>query len=143
MQYAMQLATCPPDQDGPVFMINFMKYRELADIGAVLAFAGDVVEAEQSTGWDRIGIVQYPSRKSFIDMQSRTDFREKHTHKETGMEGTIMGDGRAWTEVRITWCDAAAAAADPVDDRERVVVTPRIDRLAQLITAAHPSGSEA
>ena len=29
--YGTQLATTPPDADGPVWMVNLMKYRELAD----------------------------------------------------------------------------------------------------------------
>jgi hypothetical protein len=208
--YAGRLANCPPDEDGPVLMINFMKYREraayrdgtdggrtgkeaddeyaptevLADIGAVVAFFGDVIDDSASTGWDRIGIVQYPTRRSFIEMQSRQDFREKHRHKEAGMdhtivfgvpphtvtgeapgrtsrvvfdlvrtdtsvptsagavcgpvEGTIMGDGRTWTVLRITWLgeDDELPPADEVADRERVVVRPSIDRLATLITTA-------
>ncbi len=216
--YAGRLASFPPDEDGPVLMVNYMKYREraaykdgsdggrsgmeaddeyaptevLADIGAVVAFFGDVTDP-QVTGWDRIGIVQYPTRRAFIDMQSRRDFREKHQHKEAGMdhtivfavpphtvaagaidgrhthvvfdlvrldeqltgsagpadgqaigpvEGTILGDGRSWTELRITWVtdpDAAPAELgelDAVADRERVVVRPKIDRLASLIDQA-------
>ena len=209
--YAGRLANCPPDEDGPVLMVNYMKYRErasyrdgtdggrsgkeaddeyaptevLADIGAVVAFFGDVVDDAASTGWDRIGIVQYATRRSFIEMQSRQDFREKHQHKEAGMdhtivfgvpphtvvgdapgrtsrvvfdlvrtdaptaspdgsqvagpvEGTIMGDGRAWTELRITWLtdDDPLPPSDDVHDRERVVVRPAIDRLATLIATA-------
>lgn len=114
--YAGRLANCPPDDDGPVLMVNFMKYREraayrdgtdggrsgkeaddeyaptdvLADIGAVVAFFGDVIDGSASTGWDRIGIVQYPARRAFIEMQSRQDFRSKHEHKEAGMERTIV-----------------------------------------------------
>lgn len=213
--YAGRLASCPPDEDGPVLMVNYMKYREraaykdgsdggrtgmeaddeyaptevLADIGAVVAFFGDVTDP-QGTGWDRIGIVQYPSRRAFIDMQSRRDFRDKHQHKEAGMdhtivfavpphtvvangigghhahvvfdlvrhdrveahpttpdagqavgpvEGTILGDGRSWTELRITCItdpDTDRPALDEVADRERVVVRPKIDRLATLIQRA-------
>ena len=28
--YGMRLATTPPDDDGPVWMVNLMKYREVA-----------------------------------------------------------------------------------------------------------------
>lgn len=215
--YAGRLANCPPDEDGPVLMVNYMKYRErasyrdgtdggrsgkeaddayaptevLADLGAVVAFFGDVVDDSASTGWDRIGIVQYPTRRSFIEMQSRQDFRAKHEHKEAGMErtivfgvpphtvhgdapgrtarvvfdlvrasttppdtpgdtpegqvvgpieGTIMGDGRVWTELRVTWLadDDPLPPTDDVADRERVVVRPTIDRLATLVATARP-----
>jgi hypothetical protein len=205
MDYAAHLGTCPPDEDGPVLMVNLMKYRDraeyrdgadhgrsgreaddeyapvevLADIGAVVAFHGDVVDGSASSGWDRVGIVQYPTRRAFIEMQSRRDFRDKHTHKEAGMErtivfavppnavavgtavvradqvvfdlvrrageprlpgpaqavgaveGTILGDGRRWTELRVTWGDTPAL--DAVDDRERVVVRPAVDRLPRLL----------
>ena len=53
---------------------------------------GDV--AEQLLGdspvWDRVGVVRYPTRRSFIEMQQREDFREKHLHKEAGMAETIV-----------------------------------------------------
>jgi hypothetical protein len=115
--YAMQLATCPADLDGPILMVNFMRYHEVADygpdtdasfsgreaddryapvevlgsLGAKVVFFGDVVSttgAEQ--GWHRVGIVNYPTRRSFIEMQSRPDFQAKHVHKEAGMASTIV-----------------------------------------------------
>lgn len=203
--YALRLASCPAEEDGPVLMVNLMKYRDraeyrdggdhgrsgreaddeyapldvLADIGAVVAFHGDVVDGSASSGWDRVGIVQYPTRRAFIEMQSRRDFRDKHTHKEAGMdrtivfavptdavaaaspparadrvvfdlvrraghpglpgpaqaigrvEGTILGDGRQWTELRITW--GREPDLDAVEDRERVVVRPTVDRVPTLL----------
>ncbi|MEX0847117.1 MAG: hypothetical protein WD023_05000 [Ilumatobacteraceae bacterium] len=118
-EYAMQMATTPPESDGPVLMVNFMKYRPIAQyrdadeagdvsgreaddryapvdvldaIGATVAFLGDVVDADGNPDptWDRIGIVKYPTRTSFIEMQSRPDFRAKHVHKRAGMEFTIV-----------------------------------------------------
>lgn len=116
--YGMRLATTPPDEDGPVWMVNLMKYREVADyadgressisgreaddeyapveilesFGAEVVFFGDV--DQQLLGddvvWDRIGVVKYPTRRSFIEMQSRRDFQEKHAHKEAGMDRTIV-----------------------------------------------------
>lgn len=115
--YGMRLATTPPEEDGPIWMVNLMSYREravydgaetdvsgraaddryapvdvLADIGAQVAFVADV--SDQLLGaeprWDRVGVVRYPTRRSFIEMQSRPDFREKHVHKEAGMAETIV-----------------------------------------------------
>src|SRR5262249_32842153 len=40
--------------------------------------------------WDRVAVVKYPARKSFIDMQSRPKFRASHEHKDAGMEQTII-----------------------------------------------------
>ena len=113
--FATQLATFPVDQDGPALMVNFMRYHAeaqyadgttgvsgkeaddryapveiLADIGAHVAFFGDVVESSASDRWDRVGIVQYPTRRAFIEMQSRRDFQAKHEHKAAGMEFTIV-----------------------------------------------------
>ena len=112
-EYASHLATCALEQDGPIFMVNFMKYRAraeyddgrddgitgkeaddryapldiLADIGALVVFFGDV---ETGGDWDRVGIVRYPTRRSFMMMQARPDFQSRHAHKVAGMERTIV-----------------------------------------------------
>ncbi|MGB2812876.1 MAG: hypothetical protein WBC17_14235 [Mycobacterium sp.] len=118
--YALALAGTSPDNDGPVWMVNLMKYREVADyadyadgqvstisgreaddryapveilgdIGAAPVFFGDV--EQQLLGaptWDRVAVVKYPTRRSFIDMQSRPDFHEAHQHKDAGMAETIV-----------------------------------------------------
>ena len=116
--YALRLATTPPELDGPVWMVNLMKYRDVADyadgrsttisgreaddrytpiepltaIGAEIVFAGDV--DQQLLGdapvWDRVAVVKYPSRRAFIDMQSRDDFQRLHVHKDAGMQETIV-----------------------------------------------------
>jgi hypothetical protein len=117
--YGMFLATRPPEEDGPIYMVNLMKYHEVAQysedgvvdqpisgkeaddrynpstvlnkIGANVVFYGDVVSNNFGTeDWDRIGIVRYATRKSFIDMQSRPDFGEKHVHKAAGMARTTL-----------------------------------------------------
>ena len=118
-EYGMFLATRPPEEDGPIYMVNLMKYHEVAQytdgegvgkeisgkeaddrynpssvlnkIGADVVFYGDVVSNNKGTeDWDRIGIVRYATRKSFIDMQSRSDFGEKHVHKAAGMARTTL-----------------------------------------------------
>jgi hypothetical protein len=117
-EYAMRLATTPPDDDGPIWMVNLMKYREKADyadgraseisgreaddlyapigpltaIGAEPVFFADVDTQflNDTPKWDRVGIVKYPSRRAFIEMQSRKDFQELHHHKEAGMAETIV-----------------------------------------------------
>lgn len=118
-EYGFFLATRPPEEDGPIYMVNLMKYHEVAQyadghapdqpvsgkeaddrynpssilnkIGADVVFYGDVASNNKgSEDWDRIGIVRYPTRKSFIDMQSREDFGEKHVHKAAGMARTTL-----------------------------------------------------
>lgn len=117
-EYGMRLATTPPEQDGPIYMLNLMKYRAVADyadpaagtrtgreaddlysptdvlsdIGAHIVFVANV-ERQLNGGepnWERVAMVRYPTRRSFIDMQRRDDFHEKHVHKEAGMEQTIV-----------------------------------------------------
>ena len=118
--YAARLATTAPDDDGPVWMVNLMQYKQVAmygdgesdavtgraaddryapieilsDIGAEVVFVGDVEAqfmGDVSAGtWDRIGVVKYLTRRSFIEMQSRSDFQAKHVHKEAGMARTIV-----------------------------------------------------
>jgi hypothetical protein len=118
-EYAAHLATRPLEDDGPIFMVNLMKYhpvaqyregegvgkpisgREaderynpvsiLAKIGAAIMFVGEVVSNHlDGDDWDRVAIVRYPTRKSFMDMQRRDDFGEKHVHKAAGMLRTII-----------------------------------------------------
>jgi hypothetical protein len=117
-EYGMRLATTPPNDDGSVWMVNLMKYREVADyadgresaisgreaddlytpleslagVGAELVFAGDVDQQllGDSPVWDRVGVVKYPTRRSFIEMQSRPDFQKQHAHKDAGMAETIV-----------------------------------------------------
>ncbi len=106
------------DEGGPFWALNLMKYREVADygegaastksgreaddeytpreslaaIGAEIAFAANVerVLIGDGTAWDRIGIVRYPTRKTFLEMQQRDDFKKQHVHKDAGMAFTIV-----------------------------------------------------
>ena len=116
-QYAISLATRAPDDDGPIYMVNLMKYRAVATygdgsqevvsgreaddkynpssvlnkIGADMLFVADVVSNDFGVGdWDRIAVVRYPTRRSFVEMQQRKDFADKHVHKAAGMERTII-----------------------------------------------------
>ena len=117
-EYGMRLATTSPDEDGPVWMVNLMSYHQVAQyadgrseaisgreaderyspidvlskIGAEPVFVADVDTQLRgdSPKWDRVGIVKYPTRRSFVEMQSRSDFQEKHVHKAAGMAETIV-----------------------------------------------------
>lgn len=120
--YGMRLATTAPEDDGPIYMVNLLRYHDVAqygegavggdggsvsgreaddryapvdvldDIGAEVVLWGDV-DAQllgDAPAWDRVGVVRYPTRRSFIEMQSRPDFQERHVHKEAGVERTIV-----------------------------------------------------
>jgi hypothetical protein len=180
----------PAESDGPFWALNLMKYREvaaygdgerdgrsgreaddqyaplgpLAAVGAMVAFHADVVSQPLGTpAWDRVGIVRYPSRAAFFEMQRREDFKEKHVHKEAGMattivmaciptgdtlgtrcafdvEGVIIGDDRTFASARFERA-AGAATVDAVitsadGDAFVLVLDPEIDRLDESIQTA-------
>jgi hypothetical protein len=105
-----------PEDDGPFWAVNLMKYVEIAQyedgreavsgraaddayspvgplaaVGAAVAYLGDVKSQPLGTPmWDRVGIVRYPTRASFFAMQERKDFKEAHVHKKAGMDFTII-----------------------------------------------------
>lgn len=116
--YARAMLATPPADDGPVWMVNLMSYRDtaqyadgrvttltgreaddlyspldvLAAIGAEPVFFADV-DAQllgAAPSWDRVAVVKYPTRRSFVDMQQRPGFQDKHVHKEAGMSETII-----------------------------------------------------
>ena len=64
----------------------------LAAVGAEIVFAGEVDQQllGDSPIWDRVGVVKYPTRRSFIEMQSLPDFQELHAHKDAGMAQTFV-----------------------------------------------------
>lgn len=104
--------------DGPIWMVNLMRYRDRADyidgreasltgkeaddlyapldsiaaVGAEVVLFGDV--ETQLLGddppWDRVAVVKYPTRRAFLEMQERPEFKEHHVHKDAGMEQTII-----------------------------------------------------
>jgi hypothetical protein len=151
-----------PEEDGPFWALNLMKYRETAEyadgraatvsgreaddeytprdsltgIGATIVFAADVesVLSGDGTRWDRIGIVRYPSRRAFMEMQRRDDFKRQHVHKDAGMEFTIVMsclpvtpfagrfERRPYVELSVTETIAATASDTAVFDVEGVIV---------------------
>jgi len=63
----------------------------LKAIGAMVVLLADVLgQVGAEPTWDRVAIVRYPSRLSFMEMQRREDFQERHVHKEAGMDFTIV-----------------------------------------------------
>lgn len=116
--YVRRMAGVDPDQDGPLWMVNLMKYRDRAvyadgrqsdltgrqaddryapfgpfrTVGAELVFLSDV--DEQFIGddprWDRIAVVRYPTRRAFLDMQDLPEYAELHEHKDAGMASTFV-----------------------------------------------------
>lgn len=143
--------------DGPVHMINLMKYHEraqyadgsdggvsgkeaddryapvavLREIGARVVLHADVdSQLDGTPTWDRIGIVEYPSRAEFLAMQQRPDFAKKHEHKAAGMKETIV---MASLPLPLPDVQTAAVEPDPADP-------PMI--LMQVIRFAGPDGRD-
>ena len=62
----------------------------LASVGAELRFVADVVAG--SADWDRVAVVGYPSRQSFIDLAVRPDFQGWHArNRERVARTTVLG----------------------------------------------------
>jgi hypothetical protein len=109
--YGMKLAASAAAD--PIYMLSLVKYQaeahygngaergltgweadcryapldELLEAGAYLCFSGDVLASHG--GWDSVGVVRFPTRHSFMDMISRSDFRQRHVRREPGMERII------------------------------------------------------
>ena len=135
---ATRFAMMPPEDDGPIWMVNLMAHREradygdgasevsgeeadrryadsipLQDIGAEVVFFGPVDSQllGDAPQWDQVGVVRYPSRRAFVDMQRRDDFKAAHQHKEAALADTIViagvpiaapplpADAPSWAEV--------------------------------------------
>ena len=102
--------------DEPVVMLNLLKFKEASGDGhsdgaSEYAKYGDAVvqmvenrggkvlwigRADQtligdpSEGWDSVALVEYPSRKAFIDMVTTPEYEQAHEHRESGLERTVL-----------------------------------------------------
>jgi uncharacterized protein (DUF1330 family) len=112
-QQFVDLMDAPDDE--PVVMLNLLKFRDTTDGGDTGASEygkyGDAVvqmvedrggkvlwmgRADQTLigdpaeGWDSVALVEYPSRKAFIDMVTAPDYEKAHEHRESGLERTVL-----------------------------------------------------
>lgn len=106
------------EDDGPVWMVNLMKYRDIAEypdgreteltgreadniyspleqlqaLGAEIVFVADVEDQMlgEGTVWDRVAVVKYPNLKAFTELHDQEGYEERHEHKVAGMEKTII-----------------------------------------------------
>ena len=104
-----------PDE-GPVVMLNLLKFKTRADdaqgsgaseyakygdaaVQMVEARGGKVLwmgRADQiligdtDQDWDSVALVQYPSRKAFVEMVSTPEYEQAHEHRESGLERTVL-----------------------------------------------------
>ena len=147
--YAARSSALAPEDDGTVWMGNLMAYKKkavydgveaeidgkeadnkynpidvLTKIGADMCFVSDVVDQGEGSEprWDRIAVVQYATRRSFIEMSARKDFQEKHKHKEAGMAQTIVCPSLPITEV-MEELDAITPAAPANDQGDETIIS--------------------
>jgi len=102
---------------GEVVMVNLLKFKQRAEgeegsgaeaygrygdavVKQVEARGGRVVWMgrvenvligdTENDAWDTVVLVAYPSRQAFIDMVSAPEYQEAHTHREAGLERTVL-----------------------------------------------------
>ena len=104
-----------PDE-GPVTMLNLLKFKPDADgngasgAGEYAKYGEAAVQMVEARGgkvlwmgradqiligdpaedWDSVALVQYPSRKAFIEMVSTPEYEQAHEHRESGLERTVL-----------------------------------------------------
>jgi uncharacterized protein (DUF1330 family) len=102
--------------EGPVVMLNLLKFKKQAkgeegsgaeayqrygetavkmveeQGGRVLwqGRADQILIGDPQVDWDSVVLVEYPSRKAFIDMVSKPKYEEAHEHREAGLERTVL-----------------------------------------------------
>ncbi len=60
----------------------------LSAVEASLCFVADVVAG--AGGWNRIGVIRYPTRRAFLELGDRSDTKEWNARKEERAERMIM-----------------------------------------------------
>ncbi len=99
-----------PD-DGPVVMLNLLKFKPREGASEYGKYGDAVVQMVEARGgkvvwmgkvdqtligdldandWDSIALVQYPSRKAFIEMTTSKEYDAAHEHRESGLERTVL-----------------------------------------------------
>ena len=98
-----------PDE-GPVVMLNLLKFKPRDGAKEYGKYGESVSKMVEARGgkmlwigkvdqtligpveedWDAIALVQYPSRKAFIDMATSKEYDNAHEHREGGLERTVL-----------------------------------------------------
>jgi uncharacterized protein (DUF1330 family) len=120
--------------DGPVVMINLLKFRERAlegdesgaaayaryaravggmiqDLGGRTVWAGradQVLIGDSEQDWDLAVLIEYPTRRAFLEMTSQPEYQRIHSDRSSGLERTSL---IACTPIdgAISWSDFAGA----------------------------------
>jgi uncharacterized protein (DUF1330 family) len=96
---------------GPVVMLNLLKFKPRDGASEYNKYGDSVVQMVEARGgkvlwlgkvdqtligdldadsWDAIALVQYPSRKAFIEMTTSKEYDAAHEHRESGLERTVL-----------------------------------------------------
>ena len=96
-----------PD-DGPIVMLNLLKFKpnggqaEYAKYSAgvqplVIKQGGKFVFMGRpefcfigNANWDAVVLVQYPSKRAFLEMTGSSEYQAIHHHREAGLEGQVL-----------------------------------------------------
>jgi uncharacterized protein (DUF1330 family) len=110
----VELASSP--DEGPVVMLNLLKFKAHAEGeegsgaeayrrygetavqmveeqgGRVLwqGRADQILIGDPAQGWDSVVLVEYPSRKAFIEMVTTPKYEAAHEHREAGLDRTVL-----------------------------------------------------
>ncbi len=104
---ALRALASNPDE-GVVVMLNLLKFKGeegaraydryvesvsklLEARGARIVYAGRAAELlVGDETWDAILLVEYPSRKVFLEIVTSPDYRAAHVYREQGLERTVL-----------------------------------------------------
>ena len=105
------------DLDGEVVMVNLLKFKKAAgsgdgsgadaynrygdavrkmveEQGGTILWVGHprhvFIGDPEANDWDAVALVSYPSRQAFLDMVSTPAYTDAHTHREDGLERTVI-----------------------------------------------------
>jgi hypothetical protein len=109
--YGTRLRSVTDQADGPVYMLTMTRFRSdsgqilgqgygqdpdsryipiplLSAVGASLCFVAHVIAG--SGGWERVGVIRYPTRRSFIEQVERSDTKAWSDRKRVRLENAMV-----------------------------------------------------
>lgn len=103
----MQGFVALPD-DGPIVMLNLLKFKADGGQAEYMKYSAAVLPMVSARGgkvlfmgrghfcligdanWDAVALVQYPSKKAFIEMTASAEYQAIHHHRDAGLEGQVL-----------------------------------------------------
>jgi uncharacterized protein (DUF1330 family) len=104
-------ALAADDTPGPVVMLNLVQYRQpdgrdeylvysrgfiplLKGCGGTILWAGDVTGValgdDEADAWDYAVLVQYPSRRAFVDVMTSVEYAAINVHRRAGLARHVI-----------------------------------------------------